>query len=636
MSYCLTSGCLKPFNSSNAKFCLACGSRLLLGDRYRAVQPIGTGQGSRTFLGIDSRRIVDNRCIIKAFSARRGVEAFRVEAERLEQVRQHPQLPDLLAYFERGEIVYLVQEFVDGLSLQQALKAGGAFTAEQIRQLLLETLPLLKFLHDRHIIHRDLKPSNLMRRRSDGVLMLVDIGSAKYATATSLNKTGTLVGSAEYAPLEQLMGRAIFASDLYSLGVTCVHLLTGLSPFELFNPTDGRWLWRSVSGPVSSSLETVLNGLLQRDISQRYRSVDAVWADLDKEFGARGSAQASQRPSTSIPAEIPPSHKGSEAEPTHPTWIQEQVLRHDGGINAMALTPDGRILVTGGNDARICLWDMASGLCVYTLKDHGLAISALAISADGRTLASSSWDQTLRLWDLHSATPQQQMQATQREITALALACLGAARIAPDMQSPGQSILISAGRGQAGGDAPLNVWNISTGKAIAQFKSHKKAIEAIALSPHQPSHQPILASGDAEGRVNIWHLGTHERLRTLSKHQASVNAIAIRADREAIATGSADTTIRLRQINTGGSLHVLKGHLLPISALAFSSNLPYLASGSYDSAVRIWHLDTGDCVQTLEGHSQPIVAIALTTQNTLISASRDGAIHIWRCSSHPL
>lgn len=615
MSYCLTSRCPKPFNPDSAKFCQACGSRLLLGDRYRALQPIGMGQSSRTFLGMDNRRIVDNRCIIKAFSARHGVEAFRVEAERLEQVRQHTQLPDLLAYFERGEIIYLVQEFVDGLSLQQTLKAQGTFTEDQICQLLRETLPLLQFLHDRHIIHRDLKPSNLRRRRSDGVLMLVDIGSAKYATTTSLNKTGTLVGSAEYAPLEQLMGRAVFASDLYSLGVTCVHLLTGLSPFELFNPTDGRWLWRSVSGPISSQLEKVLNRLVERDASQRYGSVDEVWADLDKDWGDTGYAQTSQRSSSSSSAQVPSIQKKSSPESPSPTWMPDRGLTHAGGINAMTLTPDGRILATGGNDARICLWDVASGLCVYTLEGHGLAVSALAIAADGRTLASSSWDQTLRLWDLHSATPQQQMQATQREVTALA--------IAPDPKSPEETLLISAGR-----DAVLNLWNITTGKAIAQFNDHHKAIEAIALSPHQP----LLASGDAEGRVNVWHLGTHERLRTLSKHQASVNAIAIRADREAIATGSADTTVRLRQLNTGGGLHVLKGHLLPVSALAFSSDLPYLASGSYDSSVRIWHLDTGDCIQTLQGHSQPIVAIAFTTQNTLITASRDGAIQVWQCS----
>ncbi len=607
MSYCLTSACPKPFNSDSFKFCQACGSRLLLGDRYRALQPIGTGQASRTFLGIDSQRIVNNRCIIKAFSARRGLEAFRVEAERLEQVRQHSQFPDLLAYFEREEKIYLVQEFVDGVSLRQALQTQGAFTEEHIRQVLVEALPLLKFLHDRQIIHRDLKPSNLMRRRSDDVLMLVDIGSAKYATETNLNKTGTLVGSAEYAPLEQLMGRAIFASDLYSLGVTCVHLLTGLPPFELFNFTDGRWLWRSVSGPVSPALEAILNRLVERDVRQRYGSVDEVWTDLKRYLGDRAPSL--------IPILISPHCETSQPEPIAPTWMHDRELTHEGGINAMTLTPDGRLLATGGNDARICLWDLASGLCVYTLEGHELAISALAISADGRTLASSSWDQTLRLWDLRSATPRQQLQATQREVTALA--------IAPDPQSPEQSMLISAGR-----DAVLNLWNIATGKAIVQFKDHATAIEAIALSPHQP----FLASGDAEGRVNIWHLGTRERLRTLSKHQASVNAIAILADREAIATGSADTTVRLRQLNTGGGLQVLKGHLLPIADLAFAPNLPCVASGSYDGSVRVWSLETGDCIQTLQRHQHPIVAIAFTTQNALISTSRDGTIHVWRCS----
>lgn len=603
MSYCLNADCPKPYNPPRARFCQACGMRLLLGDRYRSVQPIGQGNTSRTFVGIDTHKLIDNRCLIKAFSTESGIESIRRDVERLESVRQHPQLPTLLAYFERENTLYFVQEFVDGMTLEQELTRHGAFTEEGIWKVLTAVLPLLHFLHQHRVIHRDVKPANLLRRTSDQQLMLVDFGSAKYTTPSNLLKTGTLVGSAEYAPLEQLMGRTVYASDLYSLGFTCIHLLTGLPPFELFNASDGSWVWRSVSGPVSAQLETVLNSLLERDVQHRYASVEAVVSGAgDRLSHLNLSFEAQPQPPVSTP------------EPES-QWVRRQTFTHPGGLTAIAFTPNGRLLITGSNDSTIRLWDISSELCVHMLTDHRAAISSLAVSPDGRILASSSWDQSLRLWNLETGLQTHLLQSNQREVTELA--------IAPSGSQPSPLLLVSASR-----DARLYLWNLTTGEWQGELIGHRHPIEAIAVSgPH-----PILASGDGAGTVNIWHLGTQERLRTLSKHEASVNAIAISAEQEAIATGSSDTTVRLRQLNTGGALQTLTDHQSPVSAIAFSPDGQLLATGDYSGAVKLWRLDSGRCIQTLQQHTQPIVAIAFDALNhMLVSGSRDGTLHVWHC-----
>lgn len=187
----------------------------------------------------------------------------------------HPQIPSLYQQFSQQQYEYIAQEFIDGDNLAQELAAKGRnFNAAEIRSLLTDILPVLTFIHRTEVIHRDIKPENMIRRRTDGKLCLVDFGAAKYATATALAKTGTTIGSAEYVAPEQARGKAIFASDIYSLGVTCLYLLTNVSPFDLFDPVEGEWIWRQYldRNPVGDELGQILDRMVQNLLKDRYRT----------------------------------------------------------------------------------------------------------------------------------------------------------------------------------------------------------------------------------------------------------------------------------------------------------------------------------------------------------------------------
>jgi serine/threonine protein kinase len=294
MSYCLNPNCPKPLNTNGGNFCLTCGSKLLLKERYRAIKPIGQGGFGRTFLAIDEDKPSKPHCVIKQFypqaqgtsTVQKAVELFTQEAMRLDELGRHPQIPELLAYFTQDDRQYLVQEFIDGLNLAQELEQKGAFNETQIRQLLNDLLPVLQFCHARQVIHRDIKPENIIRRTtpqsSNGNLVLVDFGAAKEATYTALNRTGTSIGSPEYVAPEQIRGKAIFASDIYSLGVTCVHLLTQLSPFDLYDINNDVWIWRQyLKSPVSNELSRILDKMLESIPVRRYQTVDEVFKDLN-------------------------------------------------------------------------------------------------------------------------------------------------------------------------------------------------------------------------------------------------------------------------------------------------------------------------------------------------------------------
>jgi serine/threonine protein kinase len=310
MSYCLNPRCPKPENPDDTKFCLTCGYKLLLKERYRAIKPIGQGGFGRTFLAVDEDKPSKPRCVIKQFypqaqgtnTVQKAVELFTQEAVQLDQLGQHPQIPDLLAYFTQEDRQYLVQEFIDGQNLAQELSQRGAFNEVQIRQLLHDLLPVLQFCHARQVIHRDIKPENIILRAQDGKLFLVDFGASKSATSTSLNRTGTSIGSPEYVAPEQIRGRAIFASDIYSLGATCIRLLTERSPFDSYDINNDTWIWQQyLKTTVSNELSRILNKMVVSIPVRRYQTADEVLDDLQKSSSAATTA-VSPKPVTITPS----------------------------------------------------------------------------------------------------------------------------------------------------------------------------------------------------------------------------------------------------------------------------------------------------------------------------------------------
>jgi formylglycine-generating enzyme required for sulfatase activity/tRNA A-37 threonylcarbamoyl transferase component Bud32 len=249
------------------------------------------GSFGRTYLAEDSQKL-NEPCVIKqlapkqsgTYALKKATELFIEEAKRLQDLGEHPQIPTLFAYFEDNGFLYLVQQFIKGENLLDELEQKGKYNETQIRELLLDLLPLLKFIHERQVIHRDIKPQNIMRRAIDGKLVLIDFGASKQLTITVHTQIGTQIGTRGYSPREQIQGGEAYpASDLFALGATCFHLLTGVNPFNLWTINGFSWVnnWRENS-PVSVSrdLGKVLDKLLKIEIQERYQSADQVIKDI--------------------------------------------------------------------------------------------------------------------------------------------------------------------------------------------------------------------------------------------------------------------------------------------------------------------------------------------------------------------
>lgn len=281
----------------------------LLDQRYQVTEGLVQGGFGHTYLAEDTRRPGNPICVVKHLqpatndpeflqTARR---LFNSEAETLEKLGIHDQIPRLLAYFEEDEEFYLVEEYISGHPLSAEFSAEQNWNEPQVVQFLQEVLPILEFVHRNGVIHRDIKPDNLIRRAADNKVVLVDFGAVKQVKMQTImateqfNNETVAIGTPGYMPSEQSQGRPRPSSDLYALGMVCIQSLSGLSPAQLpEDPETGEILWRQRT-QVSELLAAVLSRMVRHYFRYRYQSaveVSEALEPLTKPYSPKGLAVA--------------------------------------------------------------------------------------------------------------------------------------------------------------------------------------------------------------------------------------------------------------------------------------------------------------------------------------------------------
>lgn len=608
MSYCLNPDCRRPQNLENAKFCQTCGSKLLLRGHYRAIKPIGHGGFGKTFLAIDEDKPSKPRCVIKQFSpqtyaggnAQKAVELFDQEAVRLDELGKHPFIPELLAYFKQDGHQYLMQEFIDGQNLAQILETQGNFSEPQIWDLLSRILPMLEFIHSRKVIHRDIKPENIIRH-TDQQLYLVDFGAAKLATATALLQTGTKIGTPEYVAPEQLKGKAEYPSDLYSLGVTCIHLLTGVSPFDLFDINEDTWVWRQYLGnrSVSGALGRVLDKLIENALNRRYQSVVEVLKDLNMLPRAAPVGSQATQPAT-------PQPRGVNLPPTTQPWKGILTLKgHNREVNAAAFSPDGKTIASGSNDGSIKLWRSQDGTELMTLDgltDRGWLrrllftspIYAVAFSPDGQTIAGGT--NGIKLWQTRNGQPTTTPPLQTGLVYAVAF-------------SPNGETLATGGA-----DGAVRLWqwkegleirtlippNILEPRSPVQLYS-STGVHMLAFSPDGEILVSCSTRGLVSGgivvntrMVHLWRVKYGQLALSLTVYDTPINFVAFNGDGLIFASDVSDTVsqerrIRLWRLGDGREIGSLRGHTSGVNAIGLSSDWQAIVTCHTDRTLQTWH-----------------------------------------------
>ncbi len=662
MICCLNPNCTQPNNRETAESCRTCGTPLvkLLRGRYRPMRLLGKGGFGRTYLSEDWDRL-NAPCVIKQFAPqaqgdkafKKAVQLFNQEAVRLHDLGEHSQIPTLLAYFEQDQYLYLVQQFIDGRTLLQEIVQQGPLDEAGIRNLLQDLLPVLAFIHGHSVVHRDITPTNIIRRETDRRIFLIDFGIAKqFGDALLLIEPGTRIGTEGYAPIEQLRGgHAYPCSDLYSLGATCLHLMTGCKPERLYDPMDGCWRWREYLSQqdlsFSKEFGQILDRLVKDLVSERYQTAPEVLKALSQLPRLSGNVPGwvRQQPTGRLsrkgtelgisPAMAPFTQSQEEVitaidpapeisvsqEKTQPlsslqsaqSWECVGVLQgHKSWVTTVAFNPRTPTLVSGSLDDTIKVWSLQTGNTMFTLQGHRRGVNEVAISAKGQVLVSCGDDNTVQVWNLTAGRRLHTLKGHGRGVTSVAIGH--------------QGWLLASGSK----DKTINLWKLDKGTLIKSFLDSVSVIKSVAITPNET----LLISGGLDNKIRLWDIKTGKVTRTLSGHQSTINCVAVSQDGLLLASASKDKTVRLWSVGTGAGIHCLKGHLQEVNSVKIAPDNRTIISGSTDGSVRLWDAKTGILKCTLTEHTNAVTSVAVHRTGKLIaSASSDKTIRIWKTNT---
>jgi len=294
--------------------------------------------------------------------------------------------------------------------------------------------------------------------------------------------------------------------------------------------------------------------------------------------------------------------------------VATAALDHPDQVFAVAFTPDGNRLATGGADATIRLWDpLDTEEPIATLEGHEDWVTALAFSSDSATLASGSDDTTIKRWDVEAGEYLDQVAFFSSYVTSAVYA-------------PNGTILA----GSSGeGDGVVTLLDPESGELIRSLEGFPDLVEGLSFSPDGGS----IAGAGSDGTVWVWDVQSGELRAELTGHTDWVTSVAYSSDGTRIASGSGDGTVRLWDAQAAEEIQTLEGPEGEVLAVAFSPDGSTIASGGADGTVLLWDSADGELIETLTGHTSAVQSLAFSPDGaTLASASDDHTVRLWDLS----
>jgi len=295
--------------------------------------------------------------------------------------------------------------------------------------------------------------------------------------------------------------------------------------------------------------------------------------------------------------------------PKRPVDQARMTMRgHVGHVLGIAVTPDGRTLVSGSRDRTVKVWNLETGECRATLIGHFGFVLVVAVTPDGRTLVSGSRDRTVRVWNLETGKCRATLEGHAGHVLSIA--------VTPDGRT-----LVSGSS-----DRTVRVWDLETKKCRATLTGHIANVLAVAITPDGRT----LVSGSSDRTVKIWDLETGKCRATLEGHAGPVRGVVVSPDGRILVSGSWDRTVKVWDLETGKCRATLEGHAGPVRCVVITDDGRTLVSGSSDGTVKIWDLETGTCRATMKGHVGAVLGVAVVPDSqTLVSGSSDRTAKVW-------
>ncbi len=302
---------------------------------------------------------------------------------------------------------------------------------------------------------------------------------------------------------------------------------------------------------------------------------------------------------------------------------------HDGWIRSVAFTPDGKHIVSSGDDSTIRVWDISTGENIMTLRGHEGSVSSAIISPNGKQIVSGSQDNTIKVWNIGAELESTRFVGHKEKSHPVAF-------------SPDGRCIVSGS-----GDGMVKVWDVQSASEVMSF-SAGGPIYPLCTTALSPDGKCIASVPTNWGKttINIWNIITGDKIVTLRGHKALVTCLSFSPDKKWLASGSADKTIKVWNVTTGSEILTLKGHKQEILSVAFSPNGNLIASASYSflppalvnkegesrvegGEIKVWDSATGAHLISLQ-HDVFRSDVAFSPDShKIVCGSKDGTIKVW-------
>jgi WD40 repeat protein/serine/threonine protein kinase len=281
---------------------------------------------------------------------------------------------------------------------------------------------------------------------------------------------------------------------------------------------------------------------------------------------------------------------------------------HTGSVDRVALSLDGKRIVSGGEDKTIKVWDAATGQNTRTLRGHTDSVDCVALSPDGKRIVSASSDRTVKVWDADTGDAIRTLQGHTGPVTCVALSADGKRIVSGSL------------------DRTLKVWDTASGAPIRTITDTAE-IFCLALSP---DGKRVVSGGNVDRTARVWDADTGQNILTLKGHKDIVVSLAVSADGKRIVSGCMGGTVKVWDAATGHELRTLKGHTFYVTGVAVSADGKRIVSGSADKTIKVWGPSGAEDTPPLKGLAGTFASVALGPGGKqVVSGNRDGTVKVW-------
>jgi len=594
------------------------GTRLR-GGEFVVGSVIGSGGFGITYRGGDTklRRLIAIKEFFPYGSMRDGLavmptrESGKTHAERtadfLEEATtlarfNHPGIVRILAAFEENNTAYMVMELLEGQTLAQLSKAASRpFPEAAAVRIMSQIAGALDEVHRAGLLHRDITPDNIILTGAGTATeraVLIDFGTARDFTGETEQMTQAVTPG--YAPLEQYArhARRTPASDIYGLGATLYHLLTGQMPTPSVDRVADVPLppMQELNPRVTPVVAAAVMNALELEAARRPQST-TDWLEL------LSGQKAIPTPPDVVPSS-PPAPQETGEHSIHFS-LHHKLERHVLGVSGVMFSPDSRTILSTGNDKNIYVWNPGLRCIQFHLTGHELGVTCGSFSPDGSWVVSGSRDKSVRLWSVKERRQLAFLHGHSEHVAAVAF-------------SPKVQMLVS------GGEDGVLLWNTGNGTLLGRLEY---AATSLAFSPAGG-----LYVGASDGTITAWDTSNGTKLQVTQAHAGEVRGLTFSPNGDRLASVSGDRSVKIWDVTGNALAHTLEGHGGAVNCVAFHPGGVFLATGGDDDMVRIWNVFTGMAVGRQARHKGRIHSVAFSPDGQMFaSASADKTINFSRC-----